>query len=201
VYQAQLCPGPAQNLGAQKLLLLVTLLLNHPLPTWRFRQEPRGQKEIGPQPSSSKGEQQHEAERALPPSLAAGTQHCTHAAPLFFKGPCATMSRLRVPTSLLLEGSILLLSPWQGCRGLGSAAGAAGRLTPLSQPLDFKATGEKNPSGIHVVPEHLRQFRPRQQTLLVLHDRWETGAQSNGYRLLEAKARDWGKDMASEILI
>lgn len=69
-----------------------------------------------------------------------------------------------VPTSLLLAGSLLLLSPQQGGTGLCLAVGAAGCLTPLVQSVEFRATGgKKTPkpgSGIHVVPEHPRWFSP-----------------------------------------
>lgn len=137
-------------------------------PTCRFRQEPGGEKQIGPRPYSCKWERQQEDEWLLQPSLAAASQHRTHAAPLIFKGPCTAKGQAQSHNTLV-GGSTRLLSPQQGCRALGLAVGVAEYLTPLLQSLDFKATGEeKKPkqttkqtgSGIRLVPEHLRQCSP-----------------------------------------
>lgn len=204
MYQVQLCPGPNRNSGTQQLPLLMTLLWNHPLsPLGVLGRSLEERSKSDPGPAAAWGNGSTRPRGLCTPCWqlehsVAHTQHLTSS-----KDRAPGRARLQVPTSLLLEGSILLLSPQQGCTALGSAAGAAGRLTPLLQSLDFEATERKRApgSGIHVVPEHPRHFSPQQQALLVLCDRRQTGAQSNEYLLLEAKARDWGKDKSSEILI
>lgn len=177
-------------------------------PTCRFRQEPGGEKQIGPWPCSCKWEGQQEDKGVLQPLLASASQHRTRAAPLIFEGPCTTKGQAQSHNIHVAGGSILLLSPQQGCRALGLDVGVAGCLTPLLQSLDFKATGEekkkqpnktdrlRNPSGARAS----RQCSPWKQVLLVLCDREDTAAQSNGYQLPKAEAGDWGEGKASEIL-
>lgn len=129
------------------------------IPTWRFRQEPGGVMQISPLPCSCMGKRQQGAERAVQPLLAASTHCGTHTASPVFKGPVPTKGQ-----SLLMEGSILLLSSQQKCTGLGLATGADGCLTHPLQCLDFKETGgvgekkRKRVSGVHIVSEHPRQF-------------------------------------------
>lgn len=111
-------------------------------------------------------------------------------------------ARLKVPTSLLLEGSILLLSPQQGCSGLGSAAGAAGHLNLLLQSLDFKAIGGKSPRLRNTrgarAPEPVQPLAAG-----VVRPVGQAGNSSTEQRywLLEDEAGNCSKDKTSEILI
>lgn len=170
------------------------------IPAWRFRQEPGGEKQIGPQPRSCMGEQ--EAERALYLLLAASRVSHTHSPSCLqrtmrHEGPNSKSQHPCCWRGAFFSEALSLARGWAWRWGL------LGTRHPFcSLWTSRQEEGKKTPgSGIHVVPEHPRLFTPRQQALLVLHDRWETGAQRNRYRLLEAKVKDWGKDKTSEILI
>lgn len=167
----------------------MTLLLNHPrspLGGLGRSLEERSKSPPCPAPAWENGSKRPRGLCTPCWQLAHSVTHTQH---LLSSKDCAPR-RVRLKVSTLLEGSILLLSPQQGCTELGLAVG--GCWAPDTPFVVFKATGrKKNPgSGIHVVPEHPRQFSPRQQALLVLRGRWETGAQSNGYQLRKAEARD-----------
>ena len=123
-------PGPALSWTNLKLGYPATFAVSDSpvepstLPTWRFRQEPGGEKQIGPRPCSCMGEQQQEAKRALQPLLAAGTQCRTHAAPLVLTGLCATKGQAQSPNIPVAGGehpspkpSAGLHRAGLGCRG------------------------------------------------------------------------------------
>lgn len=123
-------PGPALSWTNLKLGYPATSSVSDSpvepstLPTWSFRQEPGGEKQIRPRPRSCLGEWQHEAERALHPLLAARTQCRTHAAPRVFKGPCTRKGQAPSPNILAAGGehpspkpSAGLHSAGLGCRG------------------------------------------------------------------------------------